>query len=330
MGTQRYLVTGGAGFIGSHVVDALMARPSAHVTVLDRLTYAGSRANLRHHEHDPRFRFVQGDVSDRDDVLEEVRRADRVLHLAAESDIGRSLSDAHVFLQTNVLGTGCVLDACRLSGTPLLVVSTDGVYGSGADTGWFDEEDPLRPSNPYSASKAGADLMATAYHATYGIDVTVVRGTNAYGPRQHPEKGIPTFVLAALEGRPIPVFGDGHHRREWLFVTDWAAACLTILDRGRAGTVYNIGGGTEVTNLALAAWICRLAGAPESLVASVADRPAHDLRYGVAWERLASLGWAPEVALAEGLERTVLWYAEHVEWVQETLRRGAQSSAPWS
>ena len=306
---QRYLVTGGAGFIGSHVVDALMARPGAHVSVFDHLTYAGSMANLASHTDDPRFRFVRGDVAEMDDILPEVGAADHVLHLAAESDIGRSLRGEQIFLRTNALGTACVLEACRQTRTPILVVSTDGVYGSGDETGWFNEEDPLRPSNPYAASKAGGDLLATAYHATYGIDVTVVRGTNAYGPRQHAEKGIPTFILAALERRPIPVYGDGHHRREWLYVTDWASACLAILDRGSAGIVYNIGGGTEVTNLELAAQICRLAGAPASLVSSVADRPAHDLRYGVAWERLASLGWSPEVSLPEGLAETVGWYA---------------------
>ena len=322
-GAARYLVTGGAGFIGSHVVDALMARPAAHVTVFDRLTYAGSRSNLRRHDYDARLRFVQGDVAELEAILAEVRIADRVLHLAAESDIGRSLEDARVFLRTNAMGTACVLEACRQAETPLLVVSTDGVYGGGMEQGWFDEQDPLRPTNPYAASKAAGDLLATAYHVTYGIDVTVVRGTNAYGPRQHPEKGIPTFILAALARRPIPVFGDGHHRREWLFVTDWASACLAILDRGAAGTVYNIGGGTEVTNLELAARICRLAGASESLVASVPDRPAHDLRYGVAWERLASLGWSPEVPLADGLERTVRWFAEHPDWVRRTLSRGA-------
>lgn len=327
-GAQRYLVTGGAGFIGSHVVDALMARPKAHVTVFDRLTYAGSRASLQHHEHDPRYRFVLGDVAEPDDILPEVRTADRVLHLAAESDIGRSLSDARLFLQTNLMGTAGVLEACRITDTPLLVVSTDGVYGSGEEAGWFAEEDPLRPSNPYTASKAGADLLATAYHATYGIDVTVVRGTNAYGPRQHPEKGIPTFILAALDGRQIPVYGDGRHRREWLFVTDWAAACLAILDRGDAGRVYNIGGGTDVMNMELAEQICRLAGVPESLVASVPDRPAHDLRYGVAWERLATLDWSPRVPFADGLALTVRWYEEHRGWADEVLRRVGDQPAP--
>ncbi len=322
MTTERYLVTGGAGFIGSHLVDALLARPEADVTVFDLLTYAGSRRNLEAQDGEPRLRFVRGDVADLHAVMREVREADHVLHLAAESDIGRSLAGSRVFMRTNVMGTWCVLEACRSTGTPLVAVSTDGVYGSGAPTGWFDEGDPLRPSNPYTASKAGADMLATAYSATYGMDVKVVRGTNAYGPRQHPEKGIPTFVLAALERRPIPVFGDGHHRREWLYVTDWAAACLVILDRGAPGAVYNIGGGTEVTNLDLAARICELAGAPGSLITSAPDRPAHDRRYGVAWDRLGSLGWSPEVGLPEGLARTVRWYEAHRGWVEETIGRG--------
>lgn len=328
-GMRRYVVTGGAGFIGSHVVDALLDRPETEVTVFDALTYAGTHANLEQHAGDPRLRLVRGDVAEPAALGVEVERADHVLHLAAESDIGRSLHGSRVFLHTNVLGTWAVLEACRTTRTPALVVSTDGVYGSGAEETLFHEEDALRPTNPYAASKAGADMLAAAYHATYGIDVTVVRGTNAYGPRQHPEKGFPTFTLAALDRRPLPVFGDGHHRREWLFVTDWADACLAVMDAGRPGDVVNIGGGTEVSNLDLAARICRLAGAPTSLIRSAPDRPAHDLRYGMAWERLRALGWRPRISFDDGTGRTVAWYAEHRAWVRDAIRRAeAQPSTP--
>lgn len=316
---RRILVTGGAGFIGSHLVDLLLERSDAEVTVLDALTYAGTRRNLAEHEGDPRLTFVLGDVADPEAVEPLVEGADHVVHAAAESFVDRSIADPDVFVVTNVLGTQVVLEACRRTGTPMTFVSTDEVYGENTGEGPFAEDAPFRPRSPYAASKAGADLLCGAYAVTYGMHVCVVRGTNTFGPRQHPEKAIPTFVLAALDGRPLPVYGRGEQRREWLYVTDFVRAIVVVMDRGEAGSAYNIGGGRELSNLELAREICRLVGAPEELVAFVPDRPGHDFRYGVAWERLAALGWAPRVAFEEGLARTVAWYREHRDWVAEIL-----------
>jgi dTDP-glucose 4,6-dehydratase len=305
----RVLVTGGAGFIGSHVVDLLLDRPDVSVTVLDKLTYAGNRDNLSDHLGDPRFRFVQGDVADSEAVLPLVKEADSVVNAAAESFVDRSIRDSGEFVRSNVLGTQVVLEACRRTRTSVLQVSTDEVYGSTRD-GSFGEDDPLLPNSPYAATKAGAELLCRAYHVTYGLPVIVARGTNAFGPRQHPEKAIPTFALAAIEGRMLPVYGDGSNRREWLYVTDFARAVLAVLGGGEPGTTYNIGGGQEIANLDLARRICRLAGASDSLVGFVPDRPGHDFRYALTWDRLAAMGWRPEVAFEEGLARTVQWYRE--------------------
>lgn len=312
------LVTGGAGFIGSHLVDLLLDRPDTRVTVLDKLTYAGTLANLAAHEHDPRFRFVRGDVANPDVAEALVREADRVVHAAAESFVDRSIDDSKVFVQSNVIGTQVMLEACREAGTPMLFVSTDEVYGS-RDEGGFNEGDPMRPNSPYAASKAGADLLCRSYAVTYGAPVTVVRGTNAYGPRQHPEKAIPTFALAALEGKPMPVYGDGSNRRQWLHVSDFARGIATVLEAGEPGGVYNIGGGHELTNLELAKRVCVGLGAPESLIAFVDDRPGHDFRYGLVWDRIDAFGWKPEVSFDEGLASTLSWYRNNTAWVEAVL-----------
>jgi dTDP-glucose 4,6-dehydratase len=314
------LVTGGAGFIGSHLVDLLLDDPSTSVTVLDRLSTGGSRANLEHHEADPRFRFVQGDVSDAATVREAMGDADRVIHAAAESHVDRSIESPREFLMSNVIGTETVLEACRASGTRMLMVSTDEVYGAGdPDGGHFSEDHPLAPRSPYAASKAAADLLCQAYVTTYGADVTVVRGTNAYGPRQI-ERVVPTYTIAALEGRPLPVYGEGKQRREFLHVRDWARAALTVLDRGAPGVVYNIGAGHELENVELARRICAAVGAPESLVTFVPDRPGHDFRYGVVADRALALGWRPEIPFDRGLEETVAWYRDNLEWLRRAHR----------
>jgi len=316
---RRILVTGGAGFIGSHLVDYLLERPSIDVTVLDKLTYAGTRVNLAEHESDPRFRFVLGDVAEADAVLPLVEGADHVIHAAAESFVDRSIEDSRAFVVSNVLGTQVVLEACRETATPMTFVSTDEVYGANADDGLFGEDDPFRPRSPYAASKAGADLLCHAYVVTYGTHVATVRGTNTFGPRQHPEKAIPTFVLAALDGRPLPVYGIGEQRREWLYVRDFVRAIATVMESGRPGGVYNIGGGHELPNVELARQVCRYVGADESLVAFVPDRPGHDFRYGVAWDRLGALGWSPATSFEDGLAITVAWYREHRDWVGSVL-----------
>ena len=315
------LVTGGAGFIGSHLVDALLAGGD-RITVLDKLTYAGSPSNLVAHEGDPGYRFVRGDVLDAGLVDCLVGEVDRVVHAAAETHVDRSIAGPAEFVMTNVVGTQVVLDACREHGRPLLVVSTDEVYGQNDPIGAFDEDAPARPRSPYAASKAGAELLARSYGITYGQPVWIVRGTNAFGPRQNPEKAIPVFTMAALEGRSLPVYARGQESREWLYVTDWVAACALALRHGEPGDIFNIGGGHELPNLELARRICRLAGADEASIAFVQDRPGHDLRYGVTSDRLRELGWVAEIAFDDGLERTVAWYREHREWV-EAMRAGA-------
>ena len=285
------LVTGGAGFIGSHLVDALLERPSTTVTVLDRLSTGGSRANLEAHDGDPRLRFVLGDVADAGVVDGLVAGADAVIHAAAESHVDRSIDDPGSFLRTNVIGTQAVLEASAQRTACACSCSrpTRSTARAIRVTGLFDETHPLEPASPYAASKAAADLLCSAYVVTYGAPVTIVRGTNAFGPRQI-ERVMPTFSICALEGRPVPVYGEGRQRREFLYVTDWVRAALTVLDHGDAGGVYNIGGGHELENVELARRICALAGAPESQIAFVADRPGHDFRYGLRAERLRRIG----------------------------------------
>jgi dTDP-glucose 4,6-dehydratase len=314
----QVLVTGGAGFVGSHLVDLLLQRPETRVTVLDKLTYAGTLLNLSAHEGDPRFRFVHADVADADVVEPLVRGADRVVHAAAESFVDRSIAHSKVFVESNVIGTQVMLEACRETGTPMVFVSTDEVYGSRTE-GAFTEDDPMRPNSPYAASKAGADLLCRSYAVTYGAPVTVVRGTNAYGPRQHPEKAIPTFALAALEGKAIPVYGDGSNRREWLHVSDFARGIARVLDAGEPGGVYNLGGGHELSNLELAKQVCMVLGTPESLIAFVDDRPGHDFRYELTWDRIDALGWSPKVPFDAGLDSTLNWYRDNMAWVEAVL-----------
>jgi dTDP-glucose 4,6-dehydratase len=310
------LVTGGAGFIGSHLVDALLRRTSTTVTVLDRLSTGGSRANLEAHDEDPRLRFVLGDVADTELVDGLVATASAVIHAAAESHVDRSIDDPGAFLRTNIIGTQAVLEASRKHGVRMLMLSTDEVYGPGEPGDeLFGEEHPLRPVSPYAASKAAADLLCSAYVATYGAPVTIVRGTNAFGPRQI-ERVVPTFSICALEGRPVPVYGEGRQRREFLYVTDWVDAALTVLEAGEPGGIYNIGDGHELENIALARQICELAGAPESQIAFVEDRPGHDFRYGLRSERLRNLGWASRVSFDDGLARTVDWYRHHLAWLR--------------
>jgi dTDP-glucose 4,6-dehydratase len=321
------LVTGGAGFIGSHLVDLILESPDARVTVLDRLSTGGSRANLEDHEADPRLRLVVADVNDVDTVHDAVREVDAVIHAAAEAHVDRSIDAPRAFVDANVVGTQTILESCRVTETRLLMVSTDEVYGAGDPAGGvFGEDHAVAPRSPYAASKAGADLLCQAYVTTYGTNVTVVRGTNAYGPRQI-ERVIPTYAIAALEGDPLPVYGKGKQRREWLHVRDWARAALIVLERGRPGVVHNIGAGHEVSNLDLARRICAAAGAPESLITFVPDRPGHDFRYGVSADRVLELGWRPEIPFDRGLPDTVFWYRDHLDWLRGA-HRGPIVTAP--
>ncbi|HET9947952.1 MAG TPA: dTDP-glucose 4,6-dehydratase [Longimicrobiales bacterium] len=323
---MRYLVTGGAGFIGSNFVRHLLReRPEAEIVNLDALTYAGNLASLADVMDEPRHRFVHGDVCDAALVRELVEGVDVVFHLAAESHVDRSIVEDAPFIRTNVLGTGTLLAAALDAGVRRFVqVSTDEVYG---ELPWRDPEDgdpgaprftedtPLAPRSPYSASKAGGDHLALAYHATHGMDVVVTRCSNNYGPYQHPEKLIPLMITRALADEPLPVYGDGLHVRDWIHVRDHCAGLLAAAERGRPGRVYNLGAGSERTNLSLVRELLGILEKPESLIEHVEDRPGHDRRYAIDASRAAEeLGWSPSVALSEGLRETVAWYCAHRAW----------------
>jgi dTDP-glucose 4,6-dehydratase len=312
---MRILVTGGAGFIGSNFVrHVLAAHPDDQVLNLDKLTYAGNLANLRDVERDPRYRFVQGDICDGALVRECLDGVDAIAHFAAETHVDRSNLGADEFLRTNVNGTFTLLEAARDRRIGrVLVVSTDEVYGSIAE-GAFRETDPLNPSNPYSASKAGADLLARAYWNTHRLPVVITRSSNNFGPYQYPEKVIPLFITNALDDQPLPLYGDGKNVRDWLHVGDNCAAIDLVLRRGAEGEIYNIGGGNEVANVDLTHRILRALGKPESLIRRVTDRPGHDRRYAIDGAKVAALGWTPSRAFGPALEATVAWYRANEAW----------------
>jgi dTDP-glucose 4,6-dehydratase len=312
---MRVLVTGGAGFIGSHFVKRLV-RAGEDVVVLDKLTYSGNRANLEGVAHD----FVEGDICDGDAVAEAVAGCDAIVNFAAETHVDRSILGPAEFIATDVLGTQVLLDWARHAGARLVQVSTDEVYGDLEAGGRSREDDPLRPSSPYSASKAGGDLQVLAYVRTYRVDACVTRGANTYGPNQYPEKLIPLFVTNALDGEPLPIYGDGRQVREWLYVEDHCAGVEHVLRDGDAGEVYNVGG-DERENLEITRRILELTGADESLVRHVADRPGHDRRYALDATKLRALGWQPSRPLEEGLEETVDWYRANRAW-WEPLKSG--------
>jgi dTDP-glucose 4,6-dehydratase len=309
----RLLVTGGAGFIGStYVRNHLAAHPDDEVVVLDKLTYAGRRENLA--DADPeRLRFVEGDIADREVVAGAVAGCEAVVNFAAESHVDRSIADPDAFIQTDVFGTFVLLEAARDAGIRHLQISTDEVYGS-IEEGSFTESSPLDPSSPYSASKAGGDLLVSAFRHTYGADSLIVRASNNYGPYQHPEKLIPLMCLNALAGDPLPVYGDGMQVRNWLFVEDFARAIDVVLERGEAGEVYNVGGPDEKPNIEVVRHILELSGRDESLIEHVGDRPGHDRRYSLSAARAEGLGWRAQVGFEEGIERTVAWYRDNEEW----------------
>jgi len=306
---MRVLVTGGAGFIGSQFVRRL-AEQGEHVAVLDKLTYAGNRANLEGVEHD----FFDGDIADPDAVARAADGATAIVNFAAETHVDRSILGPAEFILTDVLGTQVLLDYARHNGIRHLQVSTDEVYGDVPEGRRSVEDDPLRPSSPYSASKAGGDLQVLAYVRTYGTDALITRGANTYGPRQYPEKFLPLFITNAFEGKHLPVYGDGRQSREWLHVEDHCAAIEIALRKGSAGEVYNVGG-QERENMEVVRRILDLTRASPDLVRHVEDRPGHDRRYAVDSSKLRELGWSPEHSFdAGGLEEMVAWYRENREW----------------
>jgi dTDP-glucose 4,6-dehydratase len=321
---MRLLVAGGAGFIGSTFVARRLRASADTIVVLDKLTYAGSRENLAEVEAAaalaPRLTFVHGDICDPNLVGPLVAGADAIVNFAAETHVDRSISSADDFLRTGVVGVNVLLDAARANGRRLVQVSTDEVYGT-IDSGAASEEAQIAPRSPYAAAKAAGDLLCLAYHVTHGTDVVISRGANTYGPRQHPEKLVPLFITSALEDEPLPLYGDGRQRRDWLFVDDHADAIGLLLDRGEPGGVYNVPGGDERVNRDVARAILSATGKPASLLRSVDDRPGHDRRYAMTGDRLAALGWQPRVTFDDGLAQTVAWYAANRDWWQRA--RGA-------
>jgi dTDP-glucose 4,6-dehydratase len=314
----RLLVCGGAGFIGSAFVRLRVRERGDEITVLDKLTYAGRRENLRDVMDD--VRFLVGAIEDPAAVAGAAQDVDAIVNFAAETHVDRSISGPQEFINTNLFGTHTLLEAARERGQRYLQVSTDEVYGSIA-SGSFTESSPLRPSSPYSASKAGADLLVSSYFHTYALEAVVCRGSNNYGPYQHPEKMIPLMVLNALAGDRLPVYGDGRNVRNWLYVDDFARGIGHALEHGVPGEVYNCGGPDECENLHVVRQIVEQCGAPESLIELVTDRPGHDRRYSLESRKLGQLGWEAKVRLGEGLQRTIQWYQDNAWW-WEPIRSG--------
>jgi dTDP-glucose 4,6-dehydratase len=312
------MVTGGAGFIGSNFIRYyLREHPDDDVINLDLLTYAGNLENLKDVENNPRYSFVKGDIADPATAERIVSQGlDAVVNFAAESHVDRSIKEPGTFVRTNINGTLVLLNVSRQAGVPrFLQVSTDEVYGTLGDSGFFTEETPIQPNSPYSASKASSDLLVRSYHRTFGMDVVITRSSNNYGPYQFPEKLIPLMVTNALEDKPLPVYGQGLNIRDWLYVEDNCRGIDAVLRNGKSGEVYNISGGNEVKNIDMVKNVLRALGKPESLISYVEDRPGHDWRYAMKSEKMAAeFGWVPEIDIEKGLENTVRWYVDNREW----------------
>jgi dTDP-glucose 4,6-dehydratase len=313
---MRILVTGAAGFIGSHFVRLLLQRPEMRVVNLDALRYSGNLDNLRDVDGHPRYTFVHGDICDADLVGRVVRehRVDAIVNFAAETHVDRSIVEPGGFVLTDVVGTAVLLEAARAAGVKrFLQVSTDEVYGD-VQTGRSSESDPLAPRSPYSASKAAGDLLVLSYFTTYRLPVLITRGSNTFGPNQYPEKFIPLFVTNALEDQPLPLYGDGLQQRDWLYVRDHCEAIALVLEKGEPGQVYNVGTGEERPNLEVAEAILKLLGKPRSLLRHVTDRLGHDRRYALNCKKIAKLGWKPRGVFREALKETVGWYRNNGWW----------------
>jgi len=318
---MKLLVCGGAGFIGSNFVRVRLAGSGDEIVVLDKLTYAGRRENLKDFEGDRRFSFVHGAIEDPAAVAQALDGCSAVVNFAAETHVDRSIIEPDAFVRTHALGTFVLLEAARERGLRFVQVSTDEVYGS-IEEGSFTESSPLDPSSPYSATKAGADLLVSSYHHTYGTETLICRGSNNYGPYQYPEKLIPLMILNALAGDRLPVYGDGLNVRNWLFVEDFANAIGLVLEQGTPGEAYNVGGPDECPNIDVVRRVLELCGRDESLIEYVSDRPGHDRRYSLASEKVRALGWSAAMRFELGIERTVQWYRDS-SWWWEPIRSGA-------
>lgn len=327
---MKLLVTGGAGFIGSNFVRYMVNKyPEYHIVNLDLLTYAGNLENLKDIETASNYTFVKGDIADREFVnnLFAEQKFDYVLNFAAESHVDRSITNPDIFVQTNIQGTQALLDAAKNFGVKkYLQVSTDEVYGTLGETGYFTEETPLAANSPYSASKAGADLLVRAYHETFGLPVNITRCSNNYGPFHFPEKLIPLMIINALHDKPLPIYGDGLNVRDWLHVEDHCQAIDLVLHNGRNGEVYNVGGNNERTNIEIVKTILKHLDKPESLIKYVTDRPGHDRRYAIDATKLRTeLGWQPKYTFDTGIEQTIKWYLANKDWWENIISGEYQS-----
>jgi len=331
IGKMTLLVTGGAGFIGSNFIHYMLARyPECRIINLDKLTYAGNLDNLKDVQGDSRYTFIHGDIRDKDLVRRVSSEVQGVVHLAAETHVDRSILDAGEFVLTDVYGTFVLLETVRHADISFFVhVSTDEVYGS-RDEGFFSEEDPLHPSSPYAASKAGADRLAFSYFVTYGLPVIILRPSNNFGPYQYPEKFIPLFVTHAMEDKKLPLYGKGTNVRDWLYVEDNCRAIDLAMRRGGVGEVYNVGANNEVRNIDVAERIVDLLGKPKSLITFVADRLGHDRRYALNCDKIHALGWKPEQDFEQALAHTVRWYRDNPEWWKKIKEKSRDFKAFYS
>ncbi|MBX5327185.1 MAG: dTDP-glucose 4,6-dehydratase [Candidatus Bathyarchaeia archaeon] len=329
---MRILVTGGAGFIGSNFIHHMLARHSdVEIVNLDLLTYSGRMENLQDIHDDKRYKFVKGDIRDEKLVEQQAKNhVDAIVNFAAESHVDRSITAADAFVSTNVYGTCVLLETARKHDIGKFVqISTDEVYGS-IEKGSFTETDPLNPSSPYSASKAAADLLSLAYHKTYGLNVVITRSTNNFGPRQHPEKLIPKLIIRALHDQVLPIYGTGRQVRDWIYTEENCKAIELVLQKGKAGEIYNIASGKELTNLEIAKLLLKLLKKPEKLIKFVADRPGHDYRYSLETSKIKGLGWRHNGSFEKHLQSTVDWYVSNEWWWQPlTKDKFFQTNTPW-